>query len=80
MKEAGFLPNVTLNVNIAAPVIEQQQQQQQEQEEEETAEMTEEEEGSDSVMEVHEDSDEEGLDEQDDIVRILDDVRIMQMC
>ncbi|EPB88666.1 hypothetical protein HMPREF1544_04538 [Mucor circinelloides 1006PhL] len=67
MKEAGFLPNVTLNVNIAAPVIEQQQQQQQEQEEEETAEMTEEEEGSDSVMEVHEDSDEEGLDEQDDI-------------
>lgn len=69
MKEAGFLPNVTLNVNIAAPVVESQ---------EEAAgpaeRMEEEKEGgwdSDSVMEEGEaNSSEEEFDQQDDIVRV----------
>lgn len=66
MKEAGFLPNVTLNVNIAAPVIEPQ-----EQEAEPAAMMEEEEEDSDSVMEDNVNSSEDEVDEEDDIVGII---------
>ncbi|OAD08068.1 hypothetical protein MUCCIDRAFT_158304 [Mucor lusitanicus CBS 277.49] len=73
MKEAGFLPNVTLNVNIAAPVIEPQ-----EQEAEPAAMMEEEEEDSDSVMEDNVNSSEDEVDEEDDIGAMdLDVIRAM---
>lgn len=68
MKEAGFLPNVSLNVNIAAPVMESQQ------EAAEPAEMMEEEEekwDSDSAVEEEANSSEEEFDEQDGIVSVV---------
>ncbi|KAL9541508.1 hypothetical protein MBANPS3_009089 [Mucor bainieri] len=66
MREAGFLPNVTLNVNIAAPVTKPP-----EEEEAEPTEMVQdeeegEEEDSDSVME-EDGSEEDGSEEEDDI-------------
>ncbi|GAN01220.1 conserved hypothetical protein [Mucor ambiguus] len=74
MREAGFLPNVTLNVNIAAPITESQ-----EEEEAEMAEMMEEneeeEEEEDNVMEdgVNNSEEEDDINAMDlDIARAID--------